>query len=123
MIVSWPISHGVKDVVAIRPKPFDTGEFCKPPSRTATCQDSDELDGLGDHRARYRDDGFLDQLLHPSERTECRARMDGADAAGMPGSPGLQEIERFGAPDFTDRDAIRPQPQRGANQIRERAHA
>src|SRR5450631_1602135 len=69
-IVSWQISHGVKDVVAIGPKPFDTGEFCKPPTRTTACQDSNELDGLGDHRAWNRYDGFLDQLLHPPERAE-----------------------------------------------------
>ena len=54
MIVSWPISRGVKDVVAIRPKPFDTGELGKPPIRTPTCQDRDELDGLGNHRAWHR---------------------------------------------------------------------
>src|SRR6266851_2016405 len=70
-MVSWPISCGVKDVVAIRPKPFDTGEFGKPPVRTPACQDSDELDGLGDHRAWDRDDSFLDQLLHPPERADC----------------------------------------------------
>jgi hypothetical protein len=71
MIVSRPISRGVKDVVAIGPKPFDTGELGKPPVRTPACQDRDELDGLGDHRARDGDDGFLDQLLHPAERAEC----------------------------------------------------
>jgi hypothetical protein len=70
MIVSWPISRGVKDVVAVKPKPFDTGELGKPPIRTATCHDGDELDGLGDHRAWDRNDGFLDQLLHPPERAE-----------------------------------------------------
>ena len=31
----------------------------------------DELDGLGNHRAWDRDDGLLDQLLHPAERAEC----------------------------------------------------
>src|SRR5450631_4312718 len=67
-MVSWPISRGVKDVVAVGTEPFDTGELDKPPIRTPTCQDSDELDGLGDHCARDRDDGFLNQLLHPPER-------------------------------------------------------
>src|SRR6266571_3731528 len=67
-IASWPISRDVKDVVAIRPQPFDTGELRKPPVRPPTCQDSDELDGLGDHRAWDRDDGLLDQLLQPPGR-------------------------------------------------------
>src|SRR6266478_2836994 len=78
-IVSLQISHGVKDIVAVGPKPFDMGELGKPPVRTPARQNSDELDGLGDHRAWNRDDGFLDQLLHPPERAECRTRMDGAD--------------------------------------------
>ena len=44
------------------------------------------LEGL---RVRHGDDGFLDQLLQPAERSQCRARMDCADATGMPGAPGL----------------------------------
>jgi hypothetical protein len=71
MIVSWPISRSVKDIVAIGPKPFDTGELGKPTIRTSAGQDGDELDGFGDHRAWNRYDGFLDQLLHPSEGAEC----------------------------------------------------
>ena len=49
--------------------------------------------------------------------------MDGADAAGMAGAPSLQQIERFGAADFADRDAIRAQAKRGANEIGERRNA
>ena len=60
----------------------------------------------------HRDDGFLDQLLEPAQRSERRARVDGADAAGMTGAPGLEQIERLGTADLADRDAIGPQAQR-----------
>ena len=49
--------------------------------------------------------------------------MNGADATGMTGSPGLQEIERFCTAHLADRNAIRTQPQRGANEIGERGDA
>src|SRR5882757_4423646 len=49
--------------------------------------------------------------------------MNGADTAGMAGAPRLQEIERFGASDFTDWDAVRAQAERGANEIGERSNA
>src|ERR1700690_3555793 len=43
--------------------------------------------------------------------------MDGANAAGMPGAPGFQEIEGFGTSDLTDRNAVRPQAQRSATRL------
>ena len=46
--------------------------------------------------------------------------MDGADAAGMTGAPGLQKIERLGSADLADRNAVGSQTERGANEIRER---
>ena len=52
-----------------------------------------------------------------------RAGVDGADAAGMAGAPGLQEIERLGAAHLADRDAVGPQAQRGADEIGERGRA
>ena len=66
---------------------------------------------------RDGDDGFLDELLEPPQRTERGAGVDRADAAGMAGAPGLQEIERFGAAHFADRDAVRAQTQGGADEI------
>ena len=105
------------------PRPVDTGEFGEPPIGAAAGEHGDEIDGLGDQRARNGDDGFLDELLQPAQRAERGAGMDGADAAGMAGAPGLQQVERFGAADLADRDAIRPQAQRGANEIGERGDA
>ena len=49
--------------------------------------------------------------------------MDGADAAGMAGAPGLEQVERFGAAHLADRDAVGTQPQRGANEVGERGDA
>ena len=72
----------------------------------------DHVDGLGDQRAGHGDDGFLDELLQPAQRADGGARVQRADAAGMAGAPGFQEIERLGAAHLADRDAVRPQPQR-----------
>ena len=97
----------MKEVVAVRAKALDTSQLGEPPIGAAAGQDGNELDGLGDQGAWHRDDGFLDQLLHSAQRAECRAGMDGADATGMTGAPGFQEIERFGASDLTDGNAVR----------------
>ena len=51
------------------------------------------------------------------------AGMDGADAAGMAGAPGLEEIERLGAAHLADRDAVGAQAQRRAHEIGERDDA
>ena len=78
------------------------------------------IDGLGDQRARHRDDGFLDELLQPPQRANGGAGVQRADAAGMAGAPGLEEVERLGAADLADRDAVGPQPERGADEIGQR---
>ena len=80
-------------------------------------QHGDQVDGLGDQRARDGDHRFLDQLLEPSQRTDGGPGMDRADAARMTGAPGLQQVQRFGAAHLADGDAIGPQPQRCAHQI------
>ena len=113
----------MKDVVAVRSEPFDAGEFGKPSIGAAAGEHGDEIDRLGDQRARDGDDGFLDQLLEPAERAECRAGMDGADAAGMAGAPGFQEIERLCSAHLADRDAIRSEAKGRADEIGERGDA
>jgi hypothetical protein len=102
------VSCGVKHVVAVRSEPFDAGKLGEASIGSAAGQYGDELNGLGDERARDSDDGFLNQLLHPAERAQCRARMDGADATRMPGAPGFQQIQCFRTAHLPDRDAIRP---------------
>ena len=104
-------------------EPGDAGELGEPALGAAAGEHGDEIDGLGDQRARDGDDGFLDELLEPAQRAERGAGVDGADAAGMAGAPGLQEIERFGAAHLADRDAVGPQAQRGAHEIGERGDA
>lgn len=49
-----------------------------------------------------------------SRRSNADARpgVNRADAAGMTGAPGLEQIERLGATHLADRDAIRAQAQR-----------
>ena len=113
----------MKDVVAVWSEPFDAGEFGKPSIGAAAGQHGDELDRLGDQRARDGDDGFLDQLLQSAERAQCRARMDGAHATGMPGTPGFQEIERLCSAHLPDRDAIRSEAKGRTDEIGERDDA
>src|SRR3546814_18919692 len=74
-------------------------------------------DLLGDQRARDMRYGFKDQLLEPVQRGACRSGMDRADAAGMAGAPRLEQIERFGAAHFADRDAIGTQAQACADEL------
>src|SRR5262249_60334842 len=108
------------DVVTVWPELFDGRELGKPPLGPTTCEHGDQVDRLHDQGARHGDDGFLDELLQTTQRTECRAGMNGADPAGMPGAPRLEEVKRFGTPHLTDRDAVRPQPKRRAHEIGER---
>jgi len=56
-------------------------------------------------------------LLKPAQGAERGAGMDGADAAGMSGAPGLQQIERLRATHLADRNAVGPQTQRRADKI------
>ena len=102
----------LKAVVAGRSEPCDAGEFGQAAIGAATGKNGDDVDGLRDQGARDGDDGFLDELLEPAQRAERGARVDGADAAGMTRAPGLEQIERLGAADLADRNAIGPQAQR-----------
>ena len=83
----------------------------------------DEVDGLGQQRARDRDDGLLDELLHAAQRAERGAGVDRADTAGVSGAPGLEEIERLGAAHLADRDAVGTQAQAGPHEIGQRDDA
>jgi len=98
----------VEDIVTIRSEPFDAGEFGKPSIGAAASEYGDELNGLGNQRARDGDDDLLDQLLQPAECAQCRTRMDGTDAPGVSGAPRFQEIERLCSAHLSDGDAIRP---------------
>jgi hypothetical protein len=49
--------------------------------------------------------------------------MDGADAAGVAGAPGLEEVERLGAAHLADGDAVGAQPERAADEFGERGDA
>ncbi len=52
-----------------------------------------------------------------------RAGVNRADAAGMAGAPGLEEIQRLGAAHLADRNAIGPQPKGRAHEIGQRGGA
>ena len=104
-------------------EPCDEGEFGEPARGAAAGEHGDDVDGLGDQRARHGDDGFLDELLEAAQRAERGAGVDGADAAGMAGAPGLQQVERLGAAHLADRNAVGAQAQRRAHEIGERGDA
>ena len=63
-------------------------EFGEPACRTAARQHGDEIDRVGDQRARNRDHGFLNELLHATQRADRRTGVDRADAAWMAGKTG-----------------------------------
>ena len=60
-------------VVAVRPQPFDAGEFGQPARGTAPGKDGNKVDGLGDQRARDSDDALLNELFKTAERANAGA--------------------------------------------------
>src|SRR5579885_3033644 len=112
VISCWVCCRGGDAVVAATPETVDAGELGETARGAAAAQHGDEIDGFGDQRARDRDDGFLDELLETAERADGGAGVDRADAAGMAGAPGLQEVERLRATHFADGNAVGAQPQR-----------
>src|SRR3546814_5616138 len=76
-----------------------------------------EIDGLGDQAPGNGDDIFRNELFDTVQRGPRAVGMDGGDAAGMAGIPGLEHVEGFPAPHFADDDAVGSQAQGGAHQI------
>src|SRR3546814_1328161 len=81
--------------------------------KPATGDEHDHVDRLGDQPSRHGGDGFLDELLEPIECGRRAIGVDGGDAAGMPGIPGFQHVERFGTANLADDDTIGTQAQIG----------
>src|SRR5260370_24155034 len=105
------------DVVAGRAELGYLPNARKPALSAAPGQHGDQIDGLGDQRPRDGHDGLLHQLFETSQRADGGRRMDRADAARMSPAPPLQQIQRLATPYLADRDAIGPEPQRGAHEI------
>src|SRR3546814_4972603 len=80
------------------------GQFGEAAAMAVTDQHGDDVDGFGDERARHGHHRFLDELLHPAQRTQCATGMDGADASGMTGAPGFEKIKRLGPAHLADGD-------------------
>src|ERR1700752_1618139 len=80
-------------VVTGTPEACDAGELGKAAIGAATGKDGDDVDGLRNQGTRDGDDGFLDQLLEPPQCSERGARLDGADATWMSGTPGFEQVE------------------------------
>src|SRR3546814_5010810 len=74
----------------------DTRDRLDAARKPATGDEHDHVDRLGDQPSRHGGDGFLDELLEPIECGRRAIGVDGGDAAGMPGIPGFQHVERFG---------------------------
>src|SRR3546814_3213476 len=106
-------------VVAVRSQPLDAGEFGEPARGTASGEDGNKVDGLRDQRARDRYDSFLNELFETAQCADAGAGVDGADAAGVAGAPGFEQVEGFRAAHLADGDTIRPQAKAGAHQIGE----
>src|SRR3546814_15682740 len=102
-------------VCAAVARSLDAGEVGEAARSAAAGEHGDEVDRLGDQRARDGHHGFLDELLHATERADGGAGVDGADAAGVACAPRLQEIEGFSPAHLTDRDAVWAKTERGAD--------
>src|SRR3546814_7696574 len=79
------------------------------------------VDGLGDQGARDGDDSFLDQLLHPPERTDGASGVDRPNPARVAGAPSLEEIKRLGAAHFANRNPVRAKAKAGTDRSEEHA--
>src|ERR1700756_1861424 len=99
-------------VVTGSPEACDAGELGQAAIGAATGKDGDDVDGLRNPGTRDGDDGFLDQLLEPAQCSERGARMDGADATGMSGAPGFEQVESLRTAHFPDWNAIGSKTQR-----------
>src|SRR3546814_9572815 len=98
-------------------EPVDAGQFGKASPGAIAHQHGDEVDGLGDQGARDGDDSFLDQLLHPPERTDGASGVDRPNPARVAGAPSLEEIKRLGAAHFANRNPVRAKAKAGTDQI------
>jgi hypothetical protein len=56
-------------------------------------------------------------VRHADQRLVWGIRMDRAETSQVAGVERLQQIERFGSPDFTDEDPIGPMAERGPEQV------
>ena len=57
-------------VVAVFAEACDSRELDQPALSPSAGKHGDDLDGLGDERARNGDDGFLDELFETAQRAE-----------------------------------------------------
>ena len=88
------------------------GELGQAAIGAAPGKDGDDIDGLRNQGTRDGDDGFLDELLQSAQRADRGAGVQRADATGMAGAPGFEEVERLGAAHLADGNAIGPQTER-----------
>ena len=84
---------------------------------TASGDEDDEVDRLGDKLARHGNDRFLAELLDPIERGLSAVGVDRRDPARVPGVPSLEHVERLGAADFADDDPVGAESHRRAHQL------
>ena len=107
----WPIRSFITATSANGRIRTDGGARCprwraQPTVCAATGENRNHVDGLRDQRARHGDDGFLDKLFEAAKGAKRRAGVNGADATGMAGAPGLEKVERLGPSHLTDRDSV-----------------
>src|SRR5689334_11033037 len=98
-----------KVVIAGRTQGDDLGEFAQSAVPAPTVEDSDDIDRFGDQGAGHGDDRFLNQLFETEQRPACRSGMNSTDAAGVTGTPGLEQVQGFGTAHLTDGNAVGPQ--------------
>ena len=86
--------------------------------------DDHEIDRVGhllaDRRVRQAEAGHQRQRLQPPQRLGRVARVDRRQRAVVPRRQRRQQVQRLGAADLADDDAIRPHPQRVADEPADR---
>src|SRR3546814_14016445 len=86
-------------VVAIGIESGHFGDALDLAANASSRNEHDEIDGLGDQAPGNGDDIFRNELFDTVQRGPRAVGMDGGDAAGMAGIPGLEHVEGVPRPE------------------------
>src|SRR3546814_3236129 len=111
------ISDWSSDVCSSDLEPGDARDTGDAALQAAARDEDNDVDRLGDQPARNGDHRLLHKAFDPVEGGHRAVGMDSGDAAGVPGIPSFQHVERFGAANLAHDDAIGAQAQRRTAQV------
>src|SRR3546814_9666185 len=100
------ISDWSSDVCSSDLEPGDARDTGDAALQAAARDEDNDVDRLGDQPARNGDHRLLHKAFDPVEGGHRAVGMDSGDAAGVPGIPSFQHVERFGAANLAHADAL-----------------